>query len=68
MSKSAFFKLERSLFAIIDDEDNLSGKRKFTETKAEHSCAGFFFRERGLAATANHCLDDKKKVRRCMLG
>ena len=27
----------------------------------------FFFREPGLAATANHCLDDMKEVRKCIV-
>ena len=56
------------MFAIIAEEEDVSGKRKHTEIEEEHSCAGFFFRERGLAATANHCLDEEKEVCRCMFG
>ena len=63
VSASALFKLQHSIFAIMANEPQESGKRKDVTKGDEYCCAGFFFREQGLAATANHCLDDMKKVR-----
>ena len=63
VSASALFKLQHSTFAIMAYEPQESGKRKGVAKEDEYCFVGFFFREPGLAATANHCLDDMKEVR-----
>ena len=65
VSASALLKLHHSIFAIMMHEPQESGgKRKGVAKEDEICCAGFFSREPGLAATANHCLGDMKKARR----
>ena len=62
VSARALFKLQQSLFAIIACEP-LETESEDVAMEDENCCTGFFFREPGLAATANHCLGKMKEVR-----
>ena len=61
VSAAVLSKLEGSMFAIIVDEPAPRTRSRQRQPE-QHACAGFFFREPGVAATAGHCLPDSAKV------